>query len=606
MVSMETDVVATYSSNPVDISARATPSSGLSQTLLVNNIFSDQLLSSSYRASSAHSGQDDIYCLFREKTLDVVKKSEFLAELNSTGLWVDDPRLKESMSRLSKQEEIIPFSEFKNCLKPNIYLIDRAIQGDFVIEDFVSFCHQVDEIFQEASSSNTGENASYIPQLARIDPNLFGVSLCTVDGQRHSAGDAAEWFTIQALCMPILYALAMMHLGEDVVHTYVGHEPSGVDVSEIVLNDSCQPHNPLINGGAILLSSLIHPEMDDSDRFDFVMKFISKLAGGAKVGFDNQTYLSERVKSDRNYALAHFMKEKGAFKRNVKISSTLEFYFQICCMTINCEAMAVISGVFSNGGICPITGEEIIEPRVVRNVLSVMYSCGMYNNSGEFAFSVGLPAKGAITGATMIVVPNVMGFCVWSSRLDSDNNSVRGLSFCKGLVAKFNFHNYDNLIQLDDLRKSDPRKKNRTPLEDIQFTLISAACSGDFPTVRKLFLRGVDLNEGDYDGRTALHLSASENRCEIADFLLSSGVEVNPLDRWGRTPYDDAMSAGNTEVLMILQKYGGHSSSDAKDDGGTSETKLQFSQLVKTQFYFSEDAIQRELSLEPFDEDVDI
>eukprot|EP01135_Chromosphaera_perkinsii_P005396 Nk52_evm1s346 gene=Nk52_evmTU1s346 len=566
----------------------------LSQVAILDHLGSDLgQRHSSNRASSVQSaGQDDVYYLFREKMSDVVKKSEFKMELHATGLWEDDPRLKESMRRLAGQDEIIPFSEFKKCLKPNIYLIDSAIQGDFVIPDFEQFCSEVDFIFNEASRDFTGEVAQQTPLLKQVDDTTYGMSLCTIDGQRHSAGDATKEFTLQALAMPILYALCMDTYGEEKVHKYVGHEPSGVDVSEIMLDEHGKPHNPLINGGGILLSSLIEPDQDTEDRFDFVMQYIQKLTGGAKVGFDNRSYLAEKTRSDRNYALTYFMKEKQCFARNINVVSCLDFYVQICNMTMTCESMSVIAGVFANGGICPITGEEVVPPFIVRNCLSVMYSCGMYNNSGEFSFMIGLPAKAAITGVTMVVVPNVMGYCVWSPKLDRDNNSVRGLKFCKLLIDRFNFHNYDDLIHVDALgsaKKCDPRRKNKLPSEDVLFSLIYAACEGDLSTIKRLFLAGTDLNEGDYDGRTALHLAASEGREEVVDFLAKAGVDVNCLDRWGHTPLDDAVSGKHEKVMDILKRFGSHSSADLKDMPavrGSDQPKLSFAENIKMEKSF--------------------
>ena len=160
--------------------------------------------------------------------------------------------------------------------------------------------------------------------------------------------------------------------------------------------------------------------------------------------------------------------------------------------------MSIVASTFANGGICPITGDKVLEPETVRNCLSLMYSCGMYDYSGEFAFTIGLPAKSGVSGAVMIIVPGILGACIWSPRLDSHGNSVQGIEFCKLLCEKFNFHQYDNIIP--NHNKLDPRIGNTVNDTD-NFTLACyAAANGDYHTLHSLYMRGIDLNTPDYEG----------------------------------------------------------------------------------------------------------
>ncbi|MBN9161763.1 MAG: hypothetical protein BGO98_28560 [Myxococcales bacterium 68-20] len=233
---------------------------------------------------------------------------------------------------------------------------------------------------------------------------------------------------------------------------------SGRGFNELTLNKENRPHNPMINAGAIATSSLIRRGASVADRFDHVMEQWRLLAGGQKAGFSNAVYLSERDKGDRNYALGYFMKEKRVFPEGTDLLQTLEFYFQCCSIETSCDRMAAIAATLANGGVCPMTGERVLRFSTVRNCLSLMYSCGMYDFSGEFAFTIGLPAKSGVSGGLMVVVPNVLGLCTWSPRLDPLGNSVRGIAFCEELVGRFNFHNYDNLVgSLDS--KRDPRRR---------------------------------------------------------------------------------------------------------------------------------------------------
>jgi glutaminase len=197
----------------------------------------------------------------------------------------------------------------------------------------------------------------------------------------------------------------------------------------------------------------------------------------------------------------------------------------------------------------------VLQPDTVQKCLSLMYSCGMYDFSGEWAFRVGLPAKSGVSGVIMVVVPNVMGFCTWAPRLDVHGNSVRGIQFCRDLVARFNFHNYDNLV--GGLHgKKDPRSAHNEHQRNLLVDLCWAASEGDVQGIRRLVVQGADLDAADYDGRTALHLAASEGRDEIVEHLLRRGVNPRPVDRWGNTPLDDARRGGQGEVIRLLESHG--------------------------------------------------
>ena len=325
-----------------------------------------------------------------------------------------------------------------------------------VIPDFASFSTDLRDIFDKTRPLDQGAVAAYIPQLARVPARHWGAAVCTVDGARWAAGDVDVEFTAQSCMKPINYCIALEESGEDVVHQVVGREPSGRGFNELTLNKEDRPHNPMINAGAIATCSLIKRREPTSDRFDFVMDQWRQLAGGEKAGFSNAVYLSEKERGDRNYALGYFMKEQKVFPQGTDLLPTLEFYFQCCSIETTCRKMATIAATLANGGVCPTTGKRIFSPRTVRACLSLMYSSGLYDFSGEFAFTVGLPAKSGVSGALMVVVPNVLGLCTWSPRLDSFGNSVRGIAFCKELVSRFNFHLFDAVGDMPT-SKRDPR-----------------------------------------------------------------------------------------------------------------------------------------------------
>ncbi|MEQ2272243.1 hypothetical protein XENORESO_017384 [Xenotaenia resolanae] len=260
-------------------------------------------------------------------------------------------------------------------------------------------------------------------------------------------------------------------------------EPSGLKFNVLSLDEEDKPHNPMVNAGAILISSLIKPLSNKAEKFDYCMEFVKKMAGQEYVGFSNATFQSEKETGDRNFAIGYYMKEKKCFPPGADMIDSLDFYFQLCSIEVTCESGSVLAATLANGGICPITGDQVLSAEAVRNTLSLMHSCGMYDFSGQMAFHVGLPAKSGVSGAILLVVPNVMGVMCWSPPLDRVGNSVRGIHFCQELVSQFNFHNYDNLRHF--VKKQDPRRQDGDDRNKSVFNLMFAAFSGDVSALRR-------------------------------------------------------------------------------------------------------------------------
>jgi len=501
------------------------------------------------------------------RSLDAEKKGtifrcDLIDKLDEMGIRTDDIRLKEFFSRLKQYalSDQITFEQFSELLGHSGTIVQKALQGRLIIPDFSAFCGKIEQIFEKAEKFKEGKVADYIPQLKRVHPEQFGVSVCTIDGQRFTIGDTDKYFSIQSTCKPINYCLALEEHGEERVHRHVGREPSGHSFNELTLNPKMLPHNPMINAGAIMSASLVKPKLDSATRFDYVLDAWRKLSGGMAPSFNNAVYLSEKDTADRNFALAYFMRENKAFPENTDILKTLELYFQCCSIEMTAESMSVVASTLASAGICPLTGERVFQEGSVKHCLSLIYSCGMYDFSGEFAFSMGLPAKSGVGGGLMIVIPNVMGICVWSPRLDTNGNSVRGIEFARELVKIFNFHNYDSLIS-GHSKKIDPRlRKNETKLGGVML-LCWAAAQGDLREVKQLIACKVDINEPDYDGRTPLHLAASEGHTHIIEYFVSQGVRLNPSDRWGGTPLTDAIRENHSSVVDLLKRSGARNTS---------------------------------------------
>eukprot|EP00463_Aulacantha_scolymantha_P004517 TRINITY_DN5633_c0_g1_i1.p1 TRINITY_DN5633_c0_g1~~TRINITY_DN5633_c0_g1_i1.p1 ORF type:complete len:377 (+),score=60.30 TRINITY_DN5633_c0_g1_i1:458-1588(+) len=255
-------------------------------------------------------------------------------------------------------------------------------------------------------------------------------------------------------CKPINYLLALEEHGISYVHRFVGREPSGQSFNEMVLNYQNIPHNPFVESGAIMVSSLIKHGENASARFEHIMGTWRRATGDSStVRFNNSVFLSQRDSSDRNFCLGYMMQEKEAYKYGnnkdlpprkwkgrIDLANTLDLYSMCCAIEANAKDVACLAATLANGGICPISGERIFKHSYIRGALTLMLSCGMYDYSGKWAYTMGIPAKSSNSGIVMVVVPNFGGFAVYSPLLDKQNNSVKAVSFCKLLCNSMTLH----------------------------------------------------------------------------------------------------------------------------------------------------------------------
>lgn len=395
----------------------------------------------------------------------------------------------------------------------------------------------IKKIFNDIKILNEGKVADYIPELAKVDPNKFAISVCKVNGEQFNIGDSNDYFCLQSCSKPLSYCIAHDILGRDELHKKVGYEPSGQAFNAFILNKSGLPHNPMINAGAIMVASQIGKGQEPSKRFNIIKSYYNKLAGETeKTGFDNSVFLSEQHHADRNISLAYYMRENGAFEDKIspnEITESLNLYFQQCSTTINCKMAAVIAATLANAGVCPLTSEQVVTTDAVKDCLTLMYGCGMYDYSGQFSFEVGLPAKSGVSGCILLVIPNKMGICIWSPPLDEQGNSYKGIEFCKRFSKEMDLHIFHNIIA------------NKISNEDLLKNNFIKLCSeGDLDQIKKI-INKVDVNCADYDKRTPLHLAAAEGKVEVVRFLLEKGA-VSTKDRWGNTPLDEV---NNREIV---------------------------------------------------------
>ena len=285
-----------------------------------------------------------------------------------------------------------------------------------------------------------GVVADYIPELSKADPGWFGLCVATVDGQVFQFGDSEQDFTIQSISKPFVYGLALEDHGRDRVLERIGVEPTGDPFNSIILEeDTKRPHNPMVNAGAIAAASLVEGP-GPAERLNHVLEMFRRYTG-REVKVDMSVFTSERATGHRNRAIAYLMLNFGMMPPNPE--DALDLYFKQCSVLVNCRDLAVMAATLANGGVNPVSGERAISSQYVRDVLSLMHSCGMYDFAGEWAYKVGLPAKSGVAGGIIAVVPGQAGIGVFSPLLDRRGNSVRGIRACQELSEHFGLHVFD-------------------------------------------------------------------------------------------------------------------------------------------------------------------
>jgi len=284
-----------------------------------------------------------------------------------------------------------------------------------------------------------GKVADYIPELSFMSPDLFAISCVSLDNSAVETGDVNQYFTMQSISKIISLSIAIEKLGMKEVFKYVDMEPTADSFNSLMRLEMSSPipANPFMNAGAIVICALLQSSFG-AKAFDEIISF-TELITGEKIEFSNKVYESERSTSDRNKALAHFMKSIGSLPGD--IDGFLELYFRQCSMMCTVRSLAKIGALLASGGISPLSGKRILKKNTAYAILGLMTTCGLYNGSGEFAVRVGIPGKSGVSGGILAVSPGNMGIGVFSPPLDSKGNSVAGLYALELLSEKLNLRN---------------------------------------------------------------------------------------------------------------------------------------------------------------------
>ena len=271
--------------------------------------------------------------------------------------------------------------------------------------------------------SQEGKQADYIPALAKVNPDQFGMCLCTVGGQEYAIKDAQTRFSIQSISKVFAIALALSIKGED-VWKQVGKEPSGTAFNSLFQLELEKgiPRNPFINSGAIVVADILLNELENPEE-DFI-RFIRTLCGNESIDYNMEVAVSEREHGYLNAAIANLLKYHGRITNDIE--HVLMFYFKMCSVEMSCkelsEAFLAFTGYkeFSYGGF-NLTNSQ------VKRLNAVMQTCGFYDEAGEFSYLVGLPGKSGVGGGIVAIHPHKDSVAVWSPRLNSKGNSIMGM-----------------------------------------------------------------------------------------------------------------------------------------------------------------------------------
>ena len=270
-----------------------------------------------------------------------------------------------------------------------------------------------------------GKVADYIPPLAKVSADKYAISVCTVDGQKFNIGDYTEKFSIQSISKVFTLSMLAPMVGDE-IWKCVGKEPSGSPFNSLVQLEYEKgiPRNPFINAGALVITDKLLERVPDFG--DELLRYVRALAGADDICYNDEVSQSEYFTGERNKALAHLMKSFGNFKG--KVSKVFRAYCNQCSIEMSTQQLAQAFLFLANNGVNPLNGEEVVCYRDAKRINALMLTCGFYDESGDFAYRVGMPGKSGVGGGIVAVIPGKLSIAVWSPELNRFGNSCRGIS----------------------------------------------------------------------------------------------------------------------------------------------------------------------------------
>lgn len=431
-----------------------------------------------------------------------------------------------------------------------------------IIRDYLT------EVLKEVESDTSGERAGYIPELAAADPERLGAAFAMTDGEVHGAGDIDVEFTIQSISKPFVYALALSDRGFDPVLARVGVEPSGEAFNEISLeSDTGRPRNPMINAGAITVHSLAGADgLGPAARVERVVHGLSAFAG-RPLAMDEAVCASEMEHAHRNLAIAHMLRSHDILTEDPR--AVVDGYVRQCSVLVTTRDLAMMAATLANRGKNPLTGRQVVPEPVVRHVLSVMFSCGMYDAAGDWATQVGIPAKSGVAGGLIGALPGQIGIATFSPRLDVHGNSVRGVSLFERFSSDMGLH----LMEIPAAARAVVRSNHAVGDGANTLRVLQLQGGVGFAGAERIVQEAMDISPAEV--RVALDLTrvnsiddvARRVLLEVARRLTLDGHEVYLVDPESIMPDPDPGDGGRITVVNHVDHARPHA---APAEGGRS------------------------------------
>lgn len=298
----------------------------------------------------------------------------------------------------------------------------------------MNFKEIIKEIYQKIENiDDKGHLASYIPELANVASENFGVHITTINNDSFGIGNCYDKFSIQSISKALSVSMAYRILGEKIWER-IGVEPSGSAFNSLVQleADNGIPRNPFINAGAIVISDILLSNLENpKENF---LSFVRSISNNPEINYSNKIAASEKTVGFRNAALCNFIKSFGNIQNDP--SDVLDFYYDLCSLEMNCKELSELFLFLANNGSRIIDTTEVISKSQSKRINALMQTCGFYDESGEFAFKVGLPGKSGVGGGIVAIHPNQYAIAVWSPKLNKKGNSYKGMKFLEEFTTE--------------------------------------------------------------------------------------------------------------------------------------------------------------------------
>ncbi|WP_328688310.1 glutaminase [Streptomyces phaeochromogenes] len=425
------------------------------------------------------------------------------------------------------------------------------------------------EALGDVESDTSGDPAGYIPELAAADPERLGAAFAMIDGEVYGAGDIDIEFTIQSISKPFIYALALSDRGFDPVLAKVGVEPSREAFNEISLeSDTGRPLNPMINAGAITVHSLAGAEdLNPTERVERVVHGLSAFAG-RRLKMDEAVCASEMEHAHRNLAIAHMLRSHNVLTKDPR--AIVDGYTRQCSVLVTTRDLAMMAATLANRGINPLSGEQVVPEPVVRQVLSVMFSCGMYDAAGDWATQVGIPAKSGVAGGLIGALPGQIGIATFSPRLDSHGNSVRGVSLFERFSSDMGLH----VMEVPAAARAVVRSNHAVGSGPKALRVLQLQGGIGFSGAERVVQEAMDISPSEV--RVAVDLTrvhsiddvARRVLLEVARRLTLNGHEVYLVDPESIMPDPDPGDGGRITLVDNIDHADLHAAMAGEGQGG--------------------------------------